>query len=113
MMLRFDPIVCHALAGGRLRVEAVGGNPSSVSVEDLNTYVALLLALPWPGARVRLPGGGEGEVIEVMRHVGRPCHEGPSWGWRVAVLPEGCLPCETRVYDPHVLTILRPEEADV
>ncbi|GIV58381.1 MAG: hypothetical protein KatS3mg042_1294 [Rhodothermaceae bacterium] len=107
---RFDPLVTHYVHGGRVRVMPHGAREP---VPGVAAYVRLLLALPWPGARVRLPDGATGEVVEVLRHAGRPCDEGPSWGWRVAVLPDGCLPYETRVYDPHVLTILHPERADV
>jgi len=62
-------------------------------------YLQLLLRLPRPGDRVRLPDGRTGIVQEVRLH---SCYGlgPPDWGWRVVVRPEGGLPYEDVLISP-------------
>jgi len=62
-------------------------------------YLQLLLRLPRPGDRVRLPDGRIGIVQEVLRH---SCYglEPPTWGWRCVVRPEGGRPYEDVSVNP-------------
>ena len=107
---RLDPVARLTLAGGRLRFEAVVPDGTRAPLDEVRAYLNILIALPWPDARVTLPGGRSGEVVEVLRHAGRPLGP-PCWGWRVAVLPDGATPDEVRVYDPHTIRIQRPKRS--
>jgi len=68
-------------------------------------YLRLLLRLPCPGQKVRLPDGRIGTVQEVLRHA---CYglEPPDWGWRVVVRPEGGRPYEDVSIAPSRLEAL-------
>ena len=89
-----DPI---AAARGRLRLRLEGLEPEAE--RQVRAYLRLLLRLPRPGDRVRLPDGRTGIVQEVRLH---SCYGlgPPDWGWRVVVRPEGGLPYEDVLISP-------------
>jgi len=76
---------------GRLEVRLPGANTETG--REVLAYLRLLLRLPRPGDRVRLPDGRTGIVQEVLRH---SCYGlgPPDWGWRVVVRPEEGLSYE-------------------
>ncbi len=100
--LRFDPL---AAAHGRLLLRLEGLAPGAA--RQVRAYLRLLLRLPCPGQRVRLPDGRLGTVQEVLRHA---CYglEPPDWGWRVIVRPEGGRPYEDVSISPSKLKRYRP-----
>ena len=75
----------------RLVVRLPGANTETG--REVLAYLRLLLRLPRPGDRVRLPDGRTGIVQEVLRH---SCYGlgPPDWGWRVVVRPEEGLSYE-------------------
>jgi len=89
-----DPL---AAARGRLRLRLEGLEPEAE--RQVRAYLRLLLRLPRPGDRVRLPDGRTGTVQEVLRH---SCYglEPPTWGWRCVVRPEGGRPYEDVSVNP-------------
>jgi len=92
-----------AAAGAHLRFRLEGLEPEAE--RHLRAYLRLLLRLPCPGQKVRLPDGRIGTVQEVLRHA---CYglEPPDWGWRVVVRLEGGRPYEDVSIAPSQLEAL-------